>query len=154
MLVNQGISHPSTKPQTPSLPCPTPTPAPQAKQNEMFPPSHTLLFAADIFFRFCHNQPYSLFHETTFRRQLLSGELPEHLVWAFLGSARQYSPLPDFQLQDVDDAMHYAAKSWDCIRLPWDGVATDAEVVAIVQSINLIVGIEHPCKPILTKRSN
>lgn len=107
---------------------------------------HTLLFAADVFFRFCHNQPYSLFHEATFRRRLAAAELPQHQVWALLAMARRYSSLPDLQLSASDDAIFYARRAWECIDLPWGGTARDEETVQIIQSIIIIVGIEHPGK--------
>ncbi|KAF4963728.1 hypothetical protein FSARC_8276 [Fusarium sarcochroum] len=112
------------------------------------PQLHTLLFAADVYFRFCHNQPYSLFHEPTFRRRLKNDSLPDYLVWAFLSAARRFSSLPVAQLKSVDDASVYAARSWEFIKLPWDGTASPEEIVAIVQSIILIVSTENPAPDI------
>ncbi|KAJ4215041.1 hypothetical protein NW759_010070 [Fusarium solani] len=119
---------------------------PNPQPDDTFPPIETLLFAADVFFRFCHNQPYSLFHEATFRQRLVSGELRPHLVWALLAAARRYSSLPNLQLNDPDDAQFYAKKAWDCMKLPWSGGVSDEEVVPILQTIILIVNVEHPCK--------
>ncbi|KAM5356874.1 hypothetical protein ACJ41O_003520 [Fusarium nematophilum] len=117
---------------------------PPNQPEDILPPIHTLLFAADVFFRFCHNQPYSLFHEETFRRRLVAGELPNHTVWALLAAARRYSSLPDLQLNASDDALFYAGKAWECLKLPWDGGMSDEEVVPVLQTIVLIVNIEHP----------
>ncbi|KAH7268504.1 fungal-specific transcription factor domain-containing protein [Fusarium solani] len=117
---------------------------PNPQPDDTFPPIETLLFAADVFFRFCHNQPYSLFHEATFRQRLVSGELRPHLVWALLAAARRYSSLPNLQLNDPDDAQFYAKKAWDCMKLPWSGGVSDEEVVPILQTIILIVNVEHP----------
>lgn len=123
-----------------------PASMPNPQPDDMFPPIETLLFAADVFFRFCHNQPYSLFHEATFRQRLVSGELPSHLVWALLAAARRYSSLPNLQLNDPDDAQLYAKKAWECMKLPWNGGVSDEEVVPILQAIILIVNVEHPCE--------
>lgn len=114
--------------------------------QDMLPPTRTLLFAADVYLRYCHNQPYSLFHEPTFRQRLVSGELSKHLVWAILSSARRYSSFPDLQVNASDDAMSYASKAWEALKLPWNGGQSDEEVVSVLQTLSLIVNIEHPCK--------
>lgn len=108
------------------------------------PPVHTLQSAADVYFRYCHNQPYSFFHEPTFRRRLASGELPTHLVWALLSAVRRYSSLPDLNLKSEDDAMVYAARAWGCLKLPWSGVPDDEDALLVVQTIILIASTEHP----------
>lgn len=121
-------------------------PPEDSTSHEVLPPTHTLLFAADVFFRYCHNQPYSLFHEPTFRQRLLSGEVPNHLVWAMLSAARRYSSFPDLQINASDDAMFYASNAWKALKLPWNGGRSDEEVVSVLQTLILIVNIEHPCK--------
>lgn len=107
-------------------------------------PVHTVLFAADVYFRFCHNQPYSLFHEATLRHRIATGDLPEHQLWALLAAARRYSTLPDLQLNAADDAMFYVKRAWGCLKLPWSGMSGDEEVVQVIQTIILLVSIEHP----------
>ncbi|KAH7016758.1 fungal-specific transcription factor domain-containing protein [Ilyonectria destructans] len=124
---------PQSVPGTPTTTCEVP-----------LPPIHTLLFAADVYFRFCHNQPYSLFHEPTFRSRLVSGTLPAHLVWALLSAARRYSTLPYLYLKSEDDAMVYARRAWECLKLPWNGSVNDEEVIPVIQTIVLIVNTEHP----------
>ncbi|KAF4983687.1 hypothetical protein FDECE_17249 [Fusarium decemcellulare] len=108
------------------------------------PQMHTLLFAADVYFRFCHNQPYSLFHEQTFRRRLVDGTLPPYLLWALLSVARRYSTLPAFQLATADDALVYATRAWECIDLPWNGGTSPEDIIPVIQAIILIVNTEHP----------
>ncbi|KAL2205948.1 hypothetical protein CC79DRAFT_1369386 [Sarocladium strictum] len=108
------------------------------------PQLQTLLFAADVYFRFCHNQPYSIFHEETFRRRLTLGELPTYLVWAFLSAARRYSSLPITQMGSRDDAAGYASRAWECIDLPWNTVPSPEEALHVCQAIILIVGTENP----------
>ncbi|KAF4998896.1 hypothetical protein FGRMN_2827 [Fusarium graminum] len=108
------------------------------------PQLNSLLFAADVYFRFCHSQPYSLFHEPTFRQRLADDSLPTYLLWGFLSAARRYSSLPDTQTSTADDASSYAAKAWECIDLPWTGTAAPQKVLNVVQTILLIVSTEVP----------
>jgi hypothetical protein len=106
----------------------------------------SLIFAADIYFRFCHSQPYSLFHEPTFRQRLSDNSFPSYLLWAFLSAARRYSTFPVAQLDCADDASAYAAKAWECIELPWTGSASPEKVLTVIQTIILIVSTEVPGK--------
>lgn len=76
----------------------------------------------------------------------MSGELPEYLIWALIAAARRYSSLPDLQLNASDDAVFYANKAWECIKLPWDGGGSDEENLPVLQAIILIVNIQHPGK--------
>ncbi|VUC26577.1 unnamed protein product, partial [Clonostachys rosea] len=118
------------------------------------PQIHTLRFAADVYFRFCHNQPYSLFHEATFRQGLADDSFPPYLIWAFLSAARRYSSLSVTPLDSADDASTYAAKAWECINLPWTGSAAPHEVLSVIQAIVLIVSTENPaglCGPAYMK---
>ncbi|KIL87407.1 hypothetical protein FAVG1_09113 [Fusarium avenaceum] len=108
------------------------------------PQIQTLLSAADVYFRFCHSQPYSLFHEPTFRQRLADDSLPTYLLWGFMSAARRYSSLSDSQGNTADDASTYAAKAWECIDLPWSGSAPPQKVLTVVQTIILIVSTEVP----------
>ena len=76
----------------------------------------------------------------------MSGELPNFLVWALLAAARRFSSLPDLHLNAPDDAMFYVGKAWETLKLPWNGGVSDEELVPVLQTIVLIVSIEHPCK--------
>lgn len=120
--------------------------APASAPFNYSPPVHTLLFAADVYFRFCHNQPYSLFHEATFRQRLVNGEVPDHLVWALLAAARRFATLPELHPQLPDDPLGLAKLSWENLKLPWNGVKDDQEAVSVIQTIVLLVNTEHTCK--------
>ncbi|WZH49698.1 fungal-specific transcription factor domain-containing protein [Fusarium acuminatum] len=119
---------------------------PLTTQSTVFerPQLQSLLLAADVYFRFCHSQPYSLFHEPTFRQRLADDSLPTYLLWGFLSAARRYSSLSDNQDNTADDASTYAAKAWECIDLPWSGSAPPQKVLTVVQTIILIVSTEFP----------
>ncbi|CAJ0542659.1 Ff.00g001890.m01.CDS01 [Fusarium sp. VM40] len=125
---NHPIQQQANTPSTAILQTPLTT---QSTASER-PQLQTLLSAADIYFRFCHSQPYSLFHEATFRQRLADDSLPTYLLWGF------------FQGNTADDASTYAAKAWECIDLPWSGSAPPQKVLTVVQTIILIVSTEVP----------
>ncbi|RGP61092.1 transcriptional regulatory [Fusarium longipes] len=102
------------------------------------PQYQSLVFAANIYFSFCHSQPYSLFHEPTFRQRLADDSLPSYLLWAFLSAARRYSTFPVAEPNCADDASAYAAKAWECIDLPWTGSVSPDKVLHVIQTIILI----------------
>ena len=122
------------------------TPTPLTVQSPVLdrPQSRSLSFAADIYFRFCHSQPYALFHEPTFRQRLADDSLPSYLLWGFLSAARRYSSLPVQQPNCADDASAYAAKAWECMDLPWHASASAENVLTVIQTIILIVSTEVP----------
>ncbi|RBR15914.1 uncharacterized protein FIESC28_07116 [Fusarium coffeatum] len=135
---------------TPSAILQTPTPLTVQSPVPDRPQSRSLSFAADIYFRFCHSQPYALFHEPTFRQRLADDSLPSYLLWGFLSAARRYSSLPVPQPNCADDASAYAAKAWECMDLPWHASASAENVLTVIQTIILIVSTEVPaglCTP-------
>ncbi|KAH8799737.1 fungal-specific transcription factor domain-containing protein [Xylogone sp. PMI_703] len=113
-----------------------------AEESDSVPQTYTVLFAADIYFRFCHNQPYSLFHETHFRRRITAGEVPEYLLWAFLATACRYCALPDEGPNGAGDVALYASRAWRKLSIPWDGFIGEQEAVDIVRTILLVASIE------------
>jgi hypothetical protein len=110
------------------------------------PPSHILLFAADVYFRYCYNHPYSLFHEGRFRQRLAAGEIPEYLVWAFLASSRRFSTIPHHHFEGGDSVGSLAKRSWETFHVPWDGPKDGEEALAILQTVILLVNVEHTGK--------
>lgn len=97
--------------------------------------------AADLYFRYCHNQPYSLFHEATFRQKIETGEVPTHLQFALLASTVRYSNDAFFE-DKIAAVSGYAQQSWKAIAMPWNGIQTDAEL-SIVQTILLLAIIDY-----------
>ena len=105
------------------------------------PPMETQVAAADVYFRYCHNQPYSLFHEESFRSKLAAGEVPHHLLFAFLASSVRYSE--DSYYEDKMGAIStYAMQSWKAMVLPWNGIESDAGI-STVQTILLLAIIDY-----------
>ncbi|OQV06848.1 Fungal specific transcription factor domain-containing protein [Cladophialophora immunda] len=79
------------------------------------PPSHLTLADQEIvvnnYFRFHHNQPYSFFHEETFRQQLQAGLLPETILSAVIAIAIRFSPKSDKSAEPWP-SQYYADKAW------------------------------------------
>lgn len=113
----------------------------QSTQYNRLPPLDTILGACDVYFRYCHNQPYSLFHEDSFRTKLSQGEVPTHLLYAFLASTIRYSEDPYFH-DKVAALTAYTAQSWKSIVMPWNGIQSDAEL-SIVQTILLLAIVDY-----------
>ena len=108
------------------------------------PPIETQLAAADVYFRYCHNQPYSLFHEESLRRKMAANEVPHHLLFAFLASAVRYSE-DEYYEDKVAAISTYAMQSWKAMVLPWNGIKNDAGI-ATVQTILLLAIIDYTGK--------
>ena len=104
----------------------------------------TIIGAADIYFRYCHNQPYSLFHEESFRNRLASNEVPQHLLFAFLASSVRYSEDPYYE-DKVGAISTYSVQAWKAMVLPWNGVETGVGI-SIVQTILLLAIIDYTGK--------
>lgn len=156
-LVNNKQPHslaPGSTPYTSTIPAPNneyvsdanglASDAIRMSKTPSLPPTQTLLVAADHYFRFCYNQPYSLFHEATFRQRLAAGEVPEYLLWAFFGAARRYLGLLQPEPDGLDDAVTYAKIAWERMELPWSPSPADENVLPVLQTIILIVSNEHP----------
>ena len=115
--------------------------APQSEPYTDLPPLEVIRSAADLYFRYCHNQPYSLFHEATFREKIETGEVPRHLKFALLASTVRYSNDSSFENKIVA-VSNYAQQSWKAIAMPWNGIQTDTEL-SIVQTILLLAIIDY-----------
>ncbi|KAH6974624.1 fungal-specific transcription factor domain-containing protein [Ilyonectria sp. MPI-CAGE-AT-0026] len=101
-------------PQGPLSPSAASEPSVGTVSLAAFPPRAVLLNCVNNYFRYCHNQPYSFFHEASFRRSLERGLLPDHLVLAVLASAARFSSDPFFS-DPHETAAQYANRSWKAI---------------------------------------
>ncbi|WQF90157.1 hypothetical protein CDEST_15171 [Colletotrichum destructivum] len=82
--------------------------------SQAFPPRAVILGCVNNYFSHCHNQPYSFFHEASFRQSLESGVLPDHLVLAVLASSARFSSDPYFS-DPHESAAQFANLSWKAI---------------------------------------
>ena len=141
----QKRKDPAKSIQPSSAICEFPSSMPALSKSEI-PPTHVLLFAADVYFKYCYNHPYSLFHEGRFRQRLAAGEVPEYLIWAFLASSRRFSAIPHHHFEGGDSVGALAKRSWDTFNVPWDGPKNADEALAIMQTVILLVCVEHTGK--------
>lgn len=66
----------------------------------------------DTYFTYSHGQPYSYFHEETFRQKLADSALPKCLLLAVLASALRFSNHEYFQGTTREATEAYARESW------------------------------------------
>jgi Fungal specific transcription factor domain len=78
----------------------------------ILPPIEVQSSTVDLYFQYCHNQPYSFFHEESFRFQFLNELLPEYLLFAVLCLASRYSLDPFYTEKETQAASVYASKAW------------------------------------------
>ena len=124
-----------------SLPPPARTTG-HATSFHSLPPLETLVSSADVYFQCCHNQPYSLFHEQSFRERITAGTVPDHLAFAFLATTLRFSSDPFYQHNRYEAISAYATESWKTISLPWNGVEKAAGL-SILQTIFLLSVIDY-----------
>jgi hypothetical protein len=72
----------------------------------------TLQSLADTYFCCCHQQPYSYFHEGTFRQNLETGALPNYLVLAVAATAVRFSNETCFSGRETEAMDCYAKTAW------------------------------------------
>lgn len=72
----------------------------------------TLQSLADVYFSCCHRQPYSLFHEKTFRRNLANAAIPSYLLLAFVATAVRFSKDPCFEGRQTECTDYFAKLAW------------------------------------------
>ncbi|KAF5551844.1 transcriptional regulatory [Fusarium mexicanum] len=96
----------------------------------------TLSAAADLYFQYCHNQPYSLFHEETFRHRLVAQTLPEYLCLALLATASRFS-------QSTRPLLLCADQAWELAIKRSTANIDSAESLMIAQTIHLLCVIDY-----------
>lgn len=109
------------------------------------PSQEILLSATDTYFQHCHNQPYALFHEESFRKRLASGAVPRHLAFAILATTVRFSSDPSYQHNKQDAMAAYASEAWKAIVLPWNGVE-NAAGLDILQAMFMLCSIDYTSK--------
>lgn len=104
-----------------------------------------IMVLVDTFFHFCHNQPYSFFHEGTFRQHLAERNLPTHLLLAVMASAVRFCTHPQFFDCSKETSVAYADRAWRLILS--DGL-TGGRVAEVsnVQSIALLGLFDFTCR--------
>jgi hypothetical protein len=88
-----------------------------------------------------HSQPYSFFHERSFRERLADGLLPEYLQLAVVASSIRFSSNPYFQGNHSEAITRYASESWKQIVSLWFGPESDPDL-NICRAITLLSVID------------
>ena len=96
-----------------------------------------LIAVVDAYFINFHNQPYSFFHEDTFRQRLSQRTLPDHLILAVMANAVSFSTHPVLRSDDLQVSIDYANRSWKAIVSNYFTASKRADMF-IVQSIALL----------------
>jgi hypothetical protein len=105
------------------------------------PPPEVLADLVDTFFSRVHSQPYSFFHERSFRERLADGLLPEYLQFAVVASSIRFSSNPYFQGNHSEAITRYASESWKQIVSLWFGPESDPDL-NICRAITLLSVID------------
>jgi hypothetical protein len=84
-----------------------------------------------------HNQPYSFFHEQSFRRRLADDLLPDYLKFAVVATALRFSEDPYYNGVKHEACTSYARESWKQIVSVWFAPEIDPDI-HICQAITLL----------------
>lgn len=72
----------------------------------------TLQSITDVYFRHCHQHPYTYFDEGTFRQSLEIGSLPSYLTFAIAAIAVSYSSEACFRGRKTEAMNSYSKLAW------------------------------------------
>ncbi|KAF7557746.1 hypothetical protein G7Z17_g498 [Cylindrodendrum hubeiense] len=100
-------------------------------------PDHVARAVFRDYFRCAHDQPYSLFHEKTFWRQLDQKELPEHLLLAIMSHAVRFSTADFFESRKTSLSSLFANMAWKSIVVLYFQERAEADIT-IVKTIMLL----------------
>ncbi|EHK41752.1 hypothetical protein TRIATDRAFT_207590 [Trichoderma atroviride IMI 206040] len=106
-LLSINIRLPPPSPQTPFPTCQV-----QCMRFTTAPPPAVMDHLIDAYFLHVHNQPYSYFHEQSFRERVNYGLIPKCLLFAILASALKFSDIEYFQGSIREATEAYAREAW------------------------------------------
>ncbi|KAI8943402.1 hypothetical protein NX059_001414 [Plenodomus lindquistii] len=102
----------------------------------------TMQNLADVYFRHCHHQPYTYFHEGTFRQRLENESLPNYLIYALAATAVRFSNDPSFVGRQSEAMNCYSRMAWSEIM---DQSFSDNHNLSIstVQAANMLGIVDY-----------
>ena len=104
--------------------------------------TRTLQSLADVYFRCCDQQPYSYFHEATFRRELENSSLPHYLLLAFAATAVRFSSDPCFTGRHEEVMDWYSRMAWsEIIKQSFSD--TQSLDIRTVQAANMLGVVDY-----------
>ncbi|KAK6214903.1 hypothetical protein QIS74_07922 [Colletotrichum tabaci] len=105
------------------------------------PPDPVTQSLVDTFFKCVHNQPYSYFHEESFRRKLAAGQLARCVVLAVLASSLRFSGHTYYQGATSEAIQAYAREAW--LSVLNDHMAVeDTPGLEVAQATNILAIID------------
>ncbi|KAF5686543.1 zn 2cys6 transcription factor [Fusarium circinatum] len=140
--ITAGLPASSGRPRTVSSPRTVGTAFQPSPQNDpaiedFGTPEDVLMAVVDSYFTYCQNQPYSFFHEETFRQGLAQHAIPKHLVLAVMATAVRFCSHPYYSGRALEMSVEYANRSWKLIVSDCFTVGKVAEV-STVQTVALL----------------
>lgn len=100
-------------------------------------PEDVVIAAVDAYFYYCHNQPYSFFHEAHFRRRLSEKTVPTHLILTIMATAARFCSHPYFTGRVQEASVECANRAWKLIVSDCFTAGTGTEISA-VQTVALL----------------
>lgn len=94
-------------------------------------PVQAFMAVIDAYFHYCHNQPYSFFHEENFRQRLRAQTIPKHLVLTVIAMAVRFCLHPYFAGRVHEASVDYANRAWKLIVSDCFTVGKVAEVSTV-----------------------
>jgi len=95
----------------------------------------------NTYFTYSHNQPYSYFHEGTFRQRLADGNLPKCLLLAILASALRFSDHEYFEGATREATETYAREAWLSV-LSDHMTADNSPQLYVAQTTNILAIVD------------
>ncbi|KAJ5232319.1 hypothetical protein N7468_005275 [Penicillium chermesinum] len=99
-------------------------------------PDQVFLDACTVYFRHCHNKPFSFFNAILFDQKVHNNQAPLHLRLALIASATRYSSSSQWKERKQSTIDGYAEGSWKIITAP--NVIDESDDVTVIQSLALL----------------
>lgn len=104
----------------------------------------------DTYFLHVHNQPYTYFHEQSFRERLNYGLIPKCLLFGILASALKFSDSDYFSGCRREATEAYAREAW--LALLNDHLTVENNpTLQVAQASNILGVVDFTCKSCLEK---
>jgi hypothetical protein len=117
------------------------------------PPPAVMDHLIDAYFLHVHNQPYSYFHEQSFRERVNYGLVPKCLLFAILASALKFSDIEYFQGSIREATEAYAREAWLAI-LHEHLTVENNPTLQVAQASNILGVVDFTCKPYLDREGD
>ncbi|KAL6910718.1 fungal-specific transcription factor domain-containing protein [Trichoderma evansii] len=108
------------------------------------PPPAVMAHLIDAYFLHVHNQPYSYFHEQSFRERVNYGLIPKCLLFAILASALKFSDSDYFQGSIREATEAYAREAWLAI-LHEHLTVENNPTLQVAQASNILGVVDFTC---------